>query len=65
MEPESDVRGDFITNIWSMVKITAAAEKGDTSSYGYKVHPNLNKESSTPELEDIRKLSGISQGIGF
>jgi hypothetical protein len=63
MEPESDVRGDFITNIWSMVKITAAAEKGDTSSYGYKVHPNLNKESSTPELEDIRRLSGISQGI--
>ena len=65
MEPESDVRGDFITNIWSMVKITAAAEKGDTSSYGYKVHPNLNKESSTPELEDIRRLSGISQGIRF
>ena len=63
MEPESDVRGDFIRDIWSMVKITAAAEKGDTSSYGYKVHPNLNKESSTPELEDIRRLSGISQGI--
>ena len=65
MEPESDVRGDFITNIWSMVKITAAAEKGDTSSYGYKVHPNLNKESANPELENIRRLSGISQGLGF
>jgi hypothetical protein len=65
MEPESDVRGDFITNIWSMVKITAAAEKGDTSSYGYKVHPNLNKEAANPELENIRRLSGISQGLGF
>jgi len=63
MEPESDVRGDFIRDIWSMVKITAAAEKGDTSSYGYKVHPNLNKESA--ELEAIKRLSGIAKGIGF
>jgi hypothetical protein len=46
-----------------MVKITAAAEKGDTSSYGYKVHPNLNKESV--ELEAIKRLSGIAKGIGF
>jgi hypothetical protein len=49
--------------IWHIVKIAAAAEKGDTSSYGYKVHPS--KEDVNPELEDIRRLSGISQGIGF
>jgi hypothetical protein len=63
MGPENDIKGDFIRDIWSMVKITAAAEKGDTSSYGYKVHPMMNKESA--ELEAIKRLSGIAKGIGF
>jgi len=63
MGPENDIKGDFIRDIWSMVKITAAAEKGDTSSYGYKVHPMMNKESA--ELEAIKRLSGIAQGMGF
>jgi hypothetical protein len=65
MEPEDNPRDRFHDAIWNMVKITAAAEKGDTSSYGYKVHPNLNKEAANPELENIRRLSGISKGLGF
>ena len=46
-----------------MVKIASDAEKGDTSSYGYKVHPR--KEQTNPELESIKRLSGIAQGLGY
>lgn len=66
-EPEYDDDGEEISDeyspedelhnqIWSMVKITADAGKGNTSSYGYKVHPNLNKDES---IERIKKLSGM------
>ncbi len=65
IQPEYDVRDDFHRDIWNLVKIAADAEKGNTSMYGYKVQPNLNKESTNPELESIKRLSGISQGLGF
>jgi len=67
IEPENDPKSDMHDAIWPMVKITASAEKGDTSSYGYKVHPMMNKESTqeSAELEAIKRLSGIAKGIGF
>jgi hypothetical protein len=62
-EEGESIRDDFHRNIWNMVKIASDAEKGDTSSYGYKVHPR--KEQTNPELESIKRLSGIAQGLGY
>jgi hypothetical protein len=62
-EEGESIRDYFHRGIWGMVKIASDAEKGDTSMYGYKVHSK--KEEVSPELEDIRRLSGISQGIGM
>jgi hypothetical protein len=57
IEPEDNPRERMHDAIWPMVKITAAAEKGDTSNYGYKVHPK--KEETDPELESIKRLVGL------
>jgi hypothetical protein len=62
-EEYESTKDNLHSSIWGMVKIAHDAGKGDTSMYGYKVHSK--KEDTTPELEDIRRLSGIGQGIGF
>jgi hypothetical protein len=58
-EEYESLRDRIHDTIWSTVKIAAASEKGDTSMFGYKVHPS--KEDVNPELKDIQRLSGISQ----
>jgi hypothetical protein len=58
-EEYESLRDRIHDTIWSTVKIAAASEKGDTSMFGYKVHPS--KEDVSPELKDIQRLSGISQ----